>query len=137
MKLDELDKKSAYEKYLFEKANFYDLFNIFVKNANTEDFKYSRRAGLTLVFLPTIVNIYFGFINPYNMFKNIGRISIMLGCIYNFQYQIFQDFGELAKKDTPIANKLRMHFQNITFDKINSESYSEETLKVYSKFKFF
>lgn len=133
MKLEELSDKSPYQKYVYEKNNFLELFNIFAANALNQEFKSSKRAALALVFFPTITNFYFGFISPYNMFKNIGRISVVVACFFNFQYQIYQDFSAVAETDTPMGNKIRKLFQNIAFEKDYLQNYfAKETMNIYS-----
>lgn len=126
-----LESKQLIEDYKTEQRNYIRLWKVFSDNVLLDDFKYSRWAALGFIFIPTLVNIYFLY-RPDAIFKNSIRISSILACYFNLHHQLNQDFNELLKKDTPLANQARLYVQNIASKDLKIPDFGQETYEIYS-----
>ncbi len=128
--------KEIIKQFESERENYLKLWKIFTSNVLSEDFKYSRWAGLSLIFIPTVVNVYFLY-RPDAIFRNTIRFASILGCVLNLQHQLNQDFLALMKKDTPLANQARVYLQNIAAYDLKKPDLGKETLEIIRKEIFF
>jgi len=124
--------KALIKQFEQERFNYLKLWKIFTENVLSDDFKYSRWAGLSLIFVPTAVNMYFLY-RPDAIFRNTLRFASILGCVLNLQYQLNQDFIHLMKKDTPLANQARVYLQNIAAYDLNKPDLGKETIQIIQK----
>jgi len=127
--------KEIIKQFEHERENYIKLWKIFTSNVLSEDFKYSRWAGLSLIFIPTIVNVYFLY-RPDALFRNTIRFASILGCVLNLQHQLNQDFLALMKKDTPLANQARVYLQNIAAYDLKKPDLGKETLEIIRNYFF-
>jgi len=125
--------KEVIKQFEQERFNYLKLWKIFTENVLSDDFKYSRWAGLSLIFVPTVVNMYFLY-RPEAIFRNTIRFASILGCVLNLQYQLNQDFIHLMKKDTPLANQARVYLQNIAAYDLKKPDLGKETMEIIRKF---
>jgi hypothetical protein len=124
--------KQFIDKYKEEAETHKELWKIYTQNVLSDDFKYSRWAGLALIFVPLATNFFF-YYRPDFIFKNTIRISVFAACYFNLQHQLNQDFAALVKKDTPIANIARQHIQKLAQNDIYMPDFARETIEIYSK----
>lgn len=127
-----LDYKKLLDDYKKEKESYFGLWKVFTENVLVEDFKYSRWAALSFIFIPTLVNVYFLY-RPEAIFKNTIRISSILACYFNLHHQLNQDFNALMKKDTPLANRARTIVQNIAMNDMKVPDFGQETYEIFGK----
>ena len=128
--LKELDDKSPVYQYRFVRQNYRDLYRIFAENSNKKEFRQSRNAVFLLIFLPTFVNLYYVFMNRNSIFKNSLRIASVCGCFVNLGVQLYTDLIDVGKTDTPVGNKIKKMWQNISYNEENAPNFGEETLKI-------
>lgn len=95
---------------------------MFRNNVLIDDFTYSRRSALALIFLPAGLNLYYLW-RPYSPMKNLFRFGSLLGCFLHYNYALKCDFKELCTKDTLIGNKARLYAQNISLNNMTSRSF--------------
>ena len=134
---DDLNKTQIYQKYIDDYFNekFYSkkLWELYANNVLIDDFKYTTRAALALIFIPALTNIALIF-RPNTILKTPIRISTVLGCFFNFQYNFHEDFKNLMQKDTIIGNKARLCFQNLSKTDVLFQHFGQQTLEVFSKY---
>ena len=128
--LKELDDKSPIFRYRFVKQNYKDLYKIFAENSNKKEFRQSRNSVFLLIFLPTLVNLYYTFINRNSIFKNSIRIATVCGCFLNFGAQLYTDLMDVGKTDTPAGNKIKKMWQNISYNEATAPDFGEDTLRI-------
>lgn len=133
-KLELIDQARKYIKdYQDEQESYKKLWNVFTENGLSEDFKYSRRAALMVIALPVGLNVLFYF-RPNIAFKNTLRISVLTASLFNLQYNLDQDYRNLAKKDTPIGNVVRNCMQRIAKLDQTFPYFAKETMDILSNF---
>ena len=124
--------KEVVEEHNLEKRNLARSWDLFVENVLEDDFKWSRRSGIAMVLFPTLTNAYFIWGAPGHYLKNPVRIAALVAGIATFNYNLNKDFEELAKKDTPLANKFRSYAQNIAKVNLNYPDFAEDTVRIAS-----
>ena len=134
---DDLIKTQTCQKYIddYNNEKFYSkkLWELYANNVLIDDFKYTTRAALALIFIPALANIALIF-RPNTILKTPIRISTILGCFVNFQYNFYEDFKNLMQKDTMIGNKARLYFQNLSKTDALFQHFGQQTLQVFSKY---
>jgi hypothetical protein len=128
-----VEKQTLSEKYTFEKENYSKLWRTFTKNVLKDDFTNSRRAGLALLFVPSLTNLFFVLVSPHNMFKNIMRVSSVIGSVCYFQHHLNIDLQNFVIKDNPDANQARVYLQNISFNNKSIPDFGQQTLELSSR----
>ena len=131
---EESDRREFYkeklEEFEIETVNTRKLWNVFTDNVLEEEFKWSRRSALNLIFFPTIINLYFFFIKPGHLLKNPIRIASIVVSFGIFKYNLNKDYEELVKKDTTTANRTRSYIQNLAKVDMSCPDYYKETIQV-------
>ena len=131
-----IEYQKLIEEFQKEKANYKRLWKVFTNNVLAEDFKYSKWAALSVIFVPTFINIYFIY-RPDAIFKNSIRLASVIACLVNFRHQLNQDMNALLKKDTVLANQARGYVQNLASIDPSVPDFGKETIDIYSTRIFF
>ena len=85
------------------------------------------------IFIPAAINLYYVFIRPNGILKNVLRYSIPVALLFNFYNTLGTEFKSFIKLDTPQSNKGRDLIQRLSMETLLIRDYSQDTLNIIGK----
>ncbi len=124
----ELDHR--YQEYDYIYQNNSQVFLLWKQNVLLDDFAYSRRSALALIFVPGSVNLLITRFKPNFYGQFVFSCGCFLGMLWNFSRQYYKDVEAFVEKDTPLANQMRLHLQNVAYFNTNQADYLNQTMEI-------
>ncbi|CAD8205453.1 unnamed protein product [Paramecium octaurelia] len=116
------------EDYKRELENYTQLWKVYTRNSLEKDFRNSLYSTLALVFVPSLVNVYYIF--RQSVLKNAVRFGSIISCLMIFHYNLNKDFERFVQKDSKESNLARLYMQNISKTNVIFPYFGKETMEI-------